>query len=270
MENNSSKLSTFTKIYITVITLITIAAIGGGLYIHTNETKSRFDAKPDKIASDNYDITEDITSLVIDVDITDLSIEYGPDAKVEYHYTNYDAPTIDISKGKLSIKQKNIKKITDVNNFKGDCELEITLPDNTKLSNFELSVDCGNVDIRDINADKIEIEADLGNVELKNISSQFFSVDADCGNVEIDNSSLGNTVEIDASLGNIELTKTDFKSADLQADMGAISVSGDFDELKASCDFGAIDIKSKKSENDIKLDLNTDLGSITVNGHDWK
>lgn len=266
MDNNNLRTIKNT-IYIILSVLVAIAIILG-CYMHFRRISFRIKSNTKNTVSDSFTFDDKISSIKIDVDIAEISIKYDSEAKVSYSYKGYNAPEVSVEKNKLIITEKS-----GTNNFNGinsnDCELNITLPYNTKIDSASIDIDCGSFECKDLVFDSLNINASLGSIELKDIEADSFFAKADCGAIEVSDSKF-DTVEAEDNLGSIDFNNVTFRSGDFKADLGSIELKGDFDEIEAKCDLGSIEIKSSKDINAMKLDLDADLGSIEVNGKSWK
>jgi len=268
MENN--KYTKFKNIYLIVISIIIVLSIIAGCYMHLSKggfnIGKKNSGKSGNASSEVIKIDKGFSEIEIDVDIADLTFEYGDKYCVEYDYKDYNPPKVNVDGNTLQISEK--AGVKNFNTTDADCSITIIIPKGTVLEDISIKLDCGNIEFSDLQCEDLTISADLGNVELSNITCKDLSVDADCGNIEFDNSTM-DKVTASADMGAITFTKVTFTDGDMTADMGAIEVSGDFNSLKANCDLGAIEIETDKNVNDIDLDLNASLGSITVNGKTW-
>lgn len=268
MDNKYTK---FRNIYLIVLSIVVVASILIGCYIHLSghHKSGLFTKKTSKSGSiaEMIDIKDNFEDIDIDVDIADITFEYGDSYTVSYNYKDYEAPTVEVKNNTLLIKEKaSNTNFSNANQI--DCSITITIPEATKLSDIEIKAACGNIEFDDIECDDLTLFANLGNIELSGITCNDLTVDADCGSIEFNNSTMNN-IKANADMGAIEFAGVTFDNADMKADMGAIEVSGTFNALTAKCDLGAIEVKTTKPVDDVDLDLKASLGSVTVNGKEW-
>ena len=86
------------KIYITIITIITIAAIIIGMCI--NVFDGGFSGEQH---SDTVSITDNISNIDINVDAANVTVEYGDTPSVVYDIYGKKAPDISVNNGTLSV-----------------------------------------------------------------------------------------------------------------------------------------------------------------------
>lgn len=247
---NENKKSNWKAIYVAVLLVVTIACVGVGIAIHIMGAFS----KDGKIVEKTYIPEGKIDKIQVDVDITDLELVYGESYIITYKFPENKSPEFSVKDGKLSVIDKRRKVSFNVTNGFGitsdSYKMIIQVPYETKLEDINLNVELGSIQITDISSKALEIKAECGSVE--------------CNQVTIDDAT------IKAELGSIEVDKSIVKSGDIKAECGSVELDGDFEKLKVKCEIGSIDITSDKSSDDMDLDLDAKLGSITVNGKEWK
>ncbi len=248
------------KLYITIITLITIAAIAIGLYIHVWDGGIGFSAKQ---VSDTVDVSNNITNVDIDADFSDITIEYGSAASVSYSIYTTKAPTIKENNGDLSIKIKqNNTFFLPMGNHEN--KLTVTIPNGTNLSNVRIIGDAGSVKLNDIIGNSVNLEADAGDIKCNNVTFNNFVVEADAGNVEFTdcktdtlnvkldagNLNLKNseieTITAEADAGNIESSDCTINGGSIETDMGNIELNGDIGQVSTKTDLGKVKINGSK------------------------
>jgi DUF4097 and DUF4098 domain-containing protein YvlB len=232
-------------IYLILLTMITVICIIVGMYLHLAYRASGSRAVgSNQTVQTGDDALDDFNALKLDVDAGDVEIRYGSDFSISVEYPEKLLPTWSVENGTLIVKQSNAHvKWTDYNN--SECDITVTLPEGTKLTSANIEMDMGNLEIYDIQADEMSVTANMGNIELYNIMTENLNMEADMGNIELKDCSVTDGT-YEASMGNIELNGN-FSSIQAQCDMGAISVTGD-------------------SLKDVRMDLDTSLGSIELNG----
>lgn len=231
------------KIYLVILWLITLAVIVGVcLY------RFSFGEKGTLAVADFEN--QDVTKVNLDMDIGDVEIKYGPVFQVEYYYPKKFAPKVELKDGVLSIKQSE-----NGWNFNGSLfgeknyEMTITIPNGSILSDLDIELDLGDIEIEGLSADTLTINADLGDVKIHNCQ--------------------GTKVDTTAELGEIELTNCVYPTVIANADLGDVNLDGDFDSIDAHVDLGDLDIRTEKPTDDVKIKAACELGDIEVNGEDW-
>ena len=234
------KQPTWTKVFMIVLSVITVFAIIFGVLFRT----TRLIGHKVATVSNTVEINGKIEELDIDVSIGDIKIVYGDKASVSYEYPEKLEPVVYWENEVLSVTEKANGRY-DGNVFNDKYAVTITIPQNSDLQNVSLSADMGNIEFDDIAiSGNFDVDADMGNVELTGISCEDFHADVD--------------------MGNIELKKINCKSIYVSADMGNIQVDGDFESIEGTCSMGNLEVVTP-NENAV-IDVSTDMGNCTVNG----
>ena len=127
--------NTAARVIITVMSLLTIAAIvaglfihvfGGGRFIRSAETVSEGEAydraygignlfKRSEMISDSVAFDEKVDEIYIEVDAADITVEDGDRFSVEYKLPDAMKPVVEVKKGKLSfVSMMTITKCTSM------------------------------------------------------------------------------------------------------------------------------------------------------------
>ncbi len=230
-----------TKLYITIISIVTIIAILTGLYIHILGGGFIFGSKA---VNDTVSLNGEVNNIDINIDAAKIDIIYGNELSVSYNMPEKLIPEISLDNGKLSVKSKKIHSATGFNPS-SEYKLSVTIPEGTNLDNFSINSDAGNINIRQLIADDLSICTDAGNLELSDVTSKYTKVEIDAGNIDINNCNIDkSSIELDA--GNIDIKNSMIDKLTAEIDAGNIE-SSDSTINSGSC--------------------NTDLGNINLNGN---
>lgn len=248
MNQNSNKLK---NLYIALLVVIVVISAATGImkYVFKISVKNH---KTDASSSNEVKITEEfdttkINNIELDADIADLVIKDGNVLSVAYDYDEDIKPKVEVKNDSLVITEKKRETINqDFDIDKVNCKLIITIPKDKTIDIMNLKVSLGGIKISDISADTFNLEANLGSVEV--------------------NKSKFETVDVAADLGSINIEDTDFTKAMIKDSLGSVYVDGEYDSLECYCSLGSIDVKTRKPENEVELNLKADLGSVSVNG----
>lgn len=248
-----------TKIYITVISIITVIAIMLGCFIHIFN-RGEFSFKPGhwNSVSNTVTLSGDIDTIEVDLKYSGLTIEYGEDAHVEYTLPEEFIPDIELKNGVLSLIMKN--SISLGNRGWNDFEITIVIPEGTELDKLNIKLDAGNIQMADIPAKDIGISCDAGNIELGNTQAETINVEVDAGNIEIKDmtadkatisADAGNidlkdcSIELfyaDADAGNIETHGCTIGSGEVKTDLGNIDLGGDIGDVQTHTSLGIVNV----------------------------
>lgn len=116
----------------------------------------------------------------------------------------------------------------------------------------------------------VNINSDASAVRINTpIAADDFNLDSDAGAVSINAALISQNVEISSDAGAIDISG-DFNSAYavIENDAGKISVSNSIGDTEwhVSTDMGTVDIVSNKNADNYNYSVDTDLGSVTING----
>ena len=241
-----------------------------------------------------YGQNGEIVKIDVDVSMINLTVQSGDVLKAEWQCREMLLPEITEENGVLKIRQRdtsNLKlkfHLDDDSFFENlGAGLTVTVPAGVTLEELGIDVDCGNIAVTGVRSRSTKISADLGNIVLSGGSLGNTEVQADCGNIELIRVA-AEKADLQADFGRVKMLESSFDMLDaeadcgqvlctgvnagsisLQADMGSIDVSGTFDMLSANCSLGSITVVTDKAEEEVRLDLSADLGSVTVNGKKW-
>lgn len=225
-------------IYLTVITLLTIICVLIGIFgIDFDRQKET----PDTVMLNGFE------SIKVDAAVMELHIRaQGEDYMLSYDCSEKLMPKWSITNGLLSLSnQSAFAGWLGVTNLR--CNVTLTVPEGTVLEQIDIQTDVGDLFFEKITAQNCELEADVGDVDLNDCTIDNLTVTADVGDIDIDDSTLA-TLEVNADTGNFSLQ------------------NGTFTNLEAETDVGAIAIDSSRDLSDYELELECELGELSING----
>ncbi len=223
------------RLYIGVITLITILCVIAGMAIHfgdssigfivNNETKMENGetTRADKVQLDSF------TKIRVETDVMGLTVEPGDDFTFSYNCTKNLIPKYEVKDGVLYITQEQKNRINFGNN---NCDATLTIPDGILL-------------------EKVEITSDVGDIWIDRLAIVDLSVYCDVGDLNIDETVFGNA-KIELDVGDLEISDSEFENLDAYSDVGDI------------------DIHSTMDISEYSFDIVSDIGDIEVNGREYK
>lgn len=214
-------------------------------------------------------IDEDIKNLNLDLSLGSVSIECGDTPSVSYELPAKFAPSLSVKDGMLQMVSEKSSSIFPGISMSDNYGVTIILPIGTKLDKASLNLDLGELNVSGLEVDDFSAEVDFGDINIDNIKAESFSIDEDMGDINIDNIS-ATTLSVKQSAGDVAIDSCTAKDVTADSDLGSISFDGDCDSLTASCSMGDIDVTTKRDVNEMKLNLDVDLGAISVNGNEYK
>lgn len=187
----------------------------------------------------------ELSNVEIDLAVADLTIEYGHELAVDYEFPSKLEPTVTYENGKLIIKQSSK---SNVNPLKG-CKMNVTIPANTELDNFNVLVDLGDLNIVDVNAVNMTVEASCGDVDMSQIDSD--------------------NAKFILNVGDLDVNDSEFEKVFISCDVGDVDMEAEFAALDAECNVGDLDVITNSNINTADVKIECDLGEATVNGKKW-
>lgn len=248
-----------TKLYITVISIVTVVAILFGCFIHIfRRGNFSWNVNNLEAVSDTVELSGDLDTIEVNMSYAGITIEYGDDFHIEYDLPKGYVPEIDLNNGTLSIENKNT--LTIGNHGWNDFSMVIVIPEGTELekldvklnagnleiedipvNNFKVNCDAGNIEVEKIDCARMNVEVDAGNIEIRDCTITEFMVSADAGNIEMHNSSI-DTIKADADAGNIESHNCTINSGSVETDLGNINLRGDIGDVTTKTSLGIVNI----------------------------
>lgn len=133
----------------------------------------------------------------------------------------------------------------DVSADMGD--VTVTVPRDVRLDWLSVDSDAGSITLDGIQTDSLELDQDFGETVLKNCIWDYASIDNDCG-------SINGTGLVSGGL-------------EASADMGEVDLKGDFTgETDIEASMGSVKLTLDGRQSDYDIELEADLGVITLNG----
>ncbi len=248
-----------TKLYITIISIVTVVAIMFGCFIHIfRRGNFSWNTRNLEAVSDTVELSGDLDTIEVNMSYAGITIEYGNDLHVEYDLPKDYIPEIELNNGTLSIKNKNT--LTIGNHGWNDFSMVIVIPEGTELDkldvklnagnieiadipvdNFKVNCDAGNIEVDKIDCARMNLEVDAGNIEIRDCTITEFMVSADAGNIEMHNSTI-DTIKADADAGNIESHNCTISSGSVETDLGNINLRGDIGDVTTKTSLGIVNV----------------------------
>ena len=229
------------KIYITIITIITMAAIIIGMCINVFDGGFSLEEQH----SDTVSITDNISNIDINVDAANVTVEYGDTPSVVYDIYGKKAPDISVNNGTLSVNANtNELVIFGIQKPKKN-EITITVLKDVELSSIRVNSDAGNMKLKNLCSNSVNIETDAGNVDFTDCKTDNVNVTLDAGNLKFKNTTI-ETLNAEADAGNIESDDCTIKGGNVKTDFGNIKLNGDIGSVSTKTDLGTVKINGQK------------------------
>ena len=295
--------------YLIVISVITIVCVIAGSIYHfgdfelgwgfpwgfpwgaVKETKvTSVETDDGKVTADTVDLDE-FSNIDIDLRIMDVIIEQGDSYSISYECSKKKfVPVIIVADDVLSVHQRHDKLGWNTGNAK--CVMTITVPEKkfeeVKVSNdtgdisiinisgktFTISADTGDVAMTGTDGQSLELYVDTGDLEIAECTFTKTQISEDTGDVKLNNSDFGDTV-ITADTGDIKITESKLENAEISDNTGDIKLMDcsfgiSSCDIKIMSDTGDVMVEGFNDLNNYKTDFSTDMGSVSVNGTNFK
>ena len=181
-------------------------------------------------------VLESFTEIRMKTNIMSLTIEEGPQFKIEGSYNKSSlCPEVSVKNGVLQVTQHSPQH--GFNTGAQHCRVVITIPSGTNLSNIDINASVGDIRLRDLNADDIDISLNVGEIDVNKV--------------------LFNTIKCDNNVGKVSIDSVaDLKdySMSLSTDVGEVRVDGH--SYRRSYDF--------RGEGKKRIKVSTNVGEVNV------
>ena len=196
-------------------------------------------------------LDSEFTALKLDVDVADITIKPGDAFRVEYGLCN-EPEIAAADDGTLTIREKAADHWWDGIHFTQAMQpyVTITVPEGTVLNLVDVTVDVGDAAVSKLELGALHLDADVGDLKLQSVTVQgAVDFSADVGNVDCREMTVAGTVTI-------------------EVDTGDISFAGSAARIDAETDVGDMQFLLAGTAEDWTMELETDVGNVTVNGAD--
>lgn len=217
----------------------------------------------------NFEASNDVATVDIDVDFTNLIIKNGDYLRVETNNQNIDYKQ---DNQKLKIKEKTHNWFAK--NDEGN--LIVYIPENLKFEQVKINADAGKIHIENLNTEKLNLELGAGETEIENLIVTYnCKINSGAGKVSISSGKI-NDLKLDMGIGKFEISSEITGNSKVNAGIGNLNldIKGIRENytLKTNKGIGNIKIDKKEisedavygsGENAIKIEGG--IGNIDVN-----
>ncbi|MEG0614664.1 MAG: DUF4097 family beta strand repeat-containing protein [Oscillospiraceae bacterium] len=238
---------------------------------------------------------QQIKSLDIDVDYTNITIKEGDGFSVDAQNIIENSLSLEVVNDKLVVKQNKklnffgwVNAINAIDLLEGNM-LTLTIPSDFDAEDIDIRCGAGDVVFSDLKADTISISFGLGNVETNALAADNIDISAGAGDVilgEISatsskfNLGLGNftinsitsecavtNLDFQGGLGGNEFTNASLTNSKFSLGAGDFLLSGKVDgDIDVECGMGECEINLQGNEDDFSYNINGGMGEMTLNG----
>ena len=262
------------------IILGVLLAIGASVFTIYKITNSfgKVSYEPDKLT--NFNFSDEIKVLDIDISYTNLTIKPGEELRVQTNNKNINVSSLN---NRLTIEEK--KQVFNLNN--DIKELIIYVPSDMEFNSVEINAGAGEIQIDNLITNRLDFDLGAGKTIINNLTvHDFCEIDAGFGEIQIDsliadkldfNFGLGNATinnlivnnscEIDAGAGDISVLNSEITNFDLDMGLGKFDLKAKLKGVsKINPQVGELNINLIGSVDDYTLRLQENLYYIYVNG----
>lgn len=217
----------------------------------------------------NFEVSNEATTLDIDVDFTNLTIKKGDYLRVETNNGNIEYKQ---DNQKLKIKEKAHNWFAK--NDEGD--LIVYIPENLKFEQVKINAGAGKIHIENLNTERLTLELGAGETEIESLTvTDNCKINSGAGKVSIASGKI-NDLKLDMGIGKFEISAEITGNSKVDAGIGNLNldIKGNIENytIKANKGIGNIKIDKKEisedavygsGENEIKIEGG--IGNIDVN-----
>ena len=155
-------------------------------------------------------------------------------------------------------------------------KLTIKLGKDVNLSNLEMRIDAGDINMKGVKSDYMYGNFDAGNINISNCEFRKAEVKCDAGNIKVTDTKTS-ILKIDVDAGNIDLGNTTFEDLTVKTDIGSVNVDGVEDvegyDIDCKVDAGIVQVGNAsggrkfeaKGSGKGKIKISVDAGNIDIN-----
>ncbi|MDF2947232.1 MAG: hypothetical protein K0S51_1911 [Bacillales bacterium] len=129
-------------------------------------------------------------------------------------------------------------------NINGDLKMNIYIP-NKVFDDFSIQSQVGRINVQDINVNMLKIDSETGRITVNRVTAQDSVITSHVGKIEL--YELSGNVNSSTNTGAIELRTKELSKV-----------------TRLKTDVGEIEVHLLKLPSDLKIDANTDIGSIDI------
>ncbi len=147
--------------------------------------------------------------------------------------------------------------------------VRIFVPEST-LSEIQLQVDAGNLQITGLTVSRLFVQTDAGNIILDRVlATELLDLQADAGNITLQSVSSDGDLSVQVDAGNIELNQVDAMSSlsfitDAGSVTGTLAGPSSRYSWEAKVDIGSSNLARQVVSGPVPLYLQTSIGSIDI------
>ncbi len=258
------------KLYITIITAVTVACIIAGSLWHLGRAGFRFmkhfnddltflddddwdydydsDFSHAKFQENNIQL-EKFGKITANISVSDVTIQPGDSFTLSYACNKKElVPTYRVENGELILEQI----IHGHNGMNHRSQIVLTVPGNQNFAALSLYNKVGDIHLQALTGTDLTVESEVGDIDCDNLSFANAKLKSSVGESSVLNSAIDN-LDILTSIGDTEVEHSSFQILTIQGSTGDVEVRG-------GADFAA---------DHYNMDLSTGVGEISINDNSY-
>lgn len=241
------------NVYLTIITIVTIACIIIGTFSHVifglggfikyvitdkYEILNNSDISNESYSDSNISL-DAFKNIVIDTDVIDITVVSGDSFSYSLNCNKKLTPSISVANDTLNITQGKIRSVNIFGFHNVKCKMKVTVPSGTTLNSADIKSDVGNIKINNVNFTNMAISTDVGNIDLSSITFDKLKISSDVGNINISDIDGIDACDINiaSDIGTINYLGTTYRN-----NYNKLSTNAE-KSLTITTDIGNVDIK---------------------------
>lgn len=241
------------NVYLTIITIVTIACIIIGTFSHVifglggfikyvvtdkYEILNNSDMSDESYSDSNISL-DAFKNIVIDTDVIDITVVSGDSFSYSLNCNKKLTPSISVANDTLNITQGRIRSVNIFGFHNVKCKMKVTVPSGTTLNSADIKSDVGNIKINNVNFTNMAISTDVGNIDLSSIKFDKLKISSDVGNINISDIDGIDACDINiaSDIGTINYLGTTYRN-----NYNKLSTNAE-KSLTITTDIGNVDIK---------------------------
>ena len=224
------------RVYLGALVLVTLACIivGSLRFVEAHLFGEPLPGMPgtergNNVSSVDEDITEAFNGVTFDASLTNVTIESGGSAHINYSNGGGRDERFDyaVKDGVLHVSQTTETSLRELKRTAST--ITITIPETVQLRDLSGVTALGDVRILDVNVSHADVSTNMGNLSATRLGCVSCSLRSDMGTVSASDVSFGDSMELSANMGNVELSGVENLRElrlELSTSMGGIMVNG--------------------------------------------
>ena len=221
-----------------------------------------------KTKLDSFDSVSMVVNSYADIQILPSGDE---NYYLEYNLDGtYEKPFYEINNHTLTFSQDGTNSVIQTLGFfeygfsSSDPYVILYIPQDKSINTLELYNDSGDVDIEKVNAGNAELSVDYGDLYIKDTEFKALSLTLNSGDLEMEDTK-AHSLELYNDYGDATLKNFDCGTAQITMDSGDLSVdAARLESLDCTNNYGEVSVRLPEKLDTYAFDLSADYGDIHI------